>query len=88
MSDSHKPPYSQTHAHPTGLEMPPAPVAELATEQPYGDPNNPDIDPEFQAQSVDVHSADRPPPARGILKNPLRNPTDPKDREQCVNGKE
>lgn len=85
MSDADKPPYSETHPHPTGLEMPPAPVAELATERPYGDPNNPNVDPEFPIQGDDaVHSADRPPPSRGILKNPLRNPTDPRDKEQYV----
>ncbi|BEI80417.1 hypothetical protein CcaverHIS002_0109460 [Cutaneotrichosporon cavernicola] len=63
--------------------MPSAPSTELATEQPYGDPNNPNVDPDFPIQggAENLNSADRPAPTRGILKNPLRSPNDAKDRE-------
>lgn len=72
MSD--RPPYSETHAHPSHIDIPPQARNDVVAEQ---------VDDDGEDQGLQLgNSSERPPPARGILKNPIRGPTDPKDQEQ------
>ncbi|WOO78696.1 Protein phosphatase inhibitor 2 [Vanrija pseudolonga] len=74
MSD--RPPYSETHAHPSHIDIPPQARNDVVAEQVVDDGDD-------QGQQLG-NSSERPPPARGILKNPIRAPTDPKDQEHLT----
>lgn len=88
-------PYSETHAHPTGLSIPPVDQDEIRAEVANAVPTDGTYDPEFPIQRNPGQpleddenpalspSGARPPPSKGILKNPLKNTTDP-NKERCV----
>lgn len=86
-----KPPYASTHPHPTHIDIPPAPPTRAPEDFPESLDGAEPMD--AAVLSDDEHhleqdlapgaemgrrpSASRPPPPRGILKNPLRRPSMP-----------
>lgn len=82
MSQPPKQPYAATHSHPMHIDIPSAPEPARAPED-LPETLDGGLEPALGASggadagavSPSMPSAAKPPPARGILKNPLRRPS-------------